>query len=76
MPDINQEFAKIIAQNYTAEEQPMWEASSEMLANKRQFDIRQVIDIMTIAYIPMVGRIDILIVPDDFDYGEDYGTTS
>ena len=76
MPDINQEFAKIIAQNYTAEEQPMWEASSEMLANKRHFDIGQVIDIMTIAYIPMVGRIDILIVPDDFDYGEDYGTTS
>jgi len=76
VPDINQEFAKIIAQNYTAEEQPMWEASSEMLANKRQFDIGKVIDIMTIAYIPMVGRIDILIVPDDFDYGEDYGTTS
>tara|TARA_B100000085_G_C18342695_1_gene431012 strand:+ start:175 stop:405 length:231 start_codon:yes stop_codon:yes gene_type:complete len=76
VPDINQEFAKIIAQNYTAEEQPMWEASSEMLVNKRDFDIRKVIDIMTIAYIPMVGRIDILIVPDDFDYGEDYGTTS
>lgn len=76
MPDINQEFAKIIAQNYTAEEQPMWEASSEKLANRRDFDIAKVIDIMTIAYIPMVGRIDILIVPDDFDYGEDYGTTS
>ena len=76
MPDINQEFAKIIAQNYTAEEQPMWENSSEMLVNRREFDIGQVIDIMTIAYIPMVGRIDILIVPDDFDYGEDYGTTS
>jgi len=76
VPDINQEFAKIIAQNYTAEEQPMWEASSEMLANKGKFDIGKVIDIMTIAYIPMVGRIDILIVPDDFDYGEDYGTTS
>jgi len=78
VPDINQEFAKIIAQNYTAEEQPMWESSSEMLSkiNKSQFDIGKVIDIMTIAYIPMVGRIDILIVPDDFDYGEDYGTTS
>ncbi|MAV61076.1 MAG: hypothetical protein CMQ83_01785 [Gammaproteobacteria bacterium] len=76
MPDINQEFAKIIAQNYTAEEQPMWEASSEILFNNHRFDIGKVIDIMTIAYIPMVGRIDILIVPDDFDYGEDYGTTS
>jgi len=54
----------------------MWEASSEKLINNRVFDIGQVIDIMTIAYIPMVGRIDILIVPDDFDYGEDYGTTS
>lgn len=72
MPDINQEFAKIIAQNYTVEEQPMWEANSELLNNKR-FQLDKIIDIMTVAYIPMVGRIDILIVPDDFDYGENYG---
>jgi hypothetical protein len=72
VPDINQEFAKIIAQNYTVEEQPMWEANSELLNNKH-FQLDKVIDIMTVAYIPMVGRIDILIVPDDFDYGENYG---
>jgi hypothetical protein len=72
VPDINQEFAKIIAQNYTVEEQPMWEANSELLNNKR-FQLDKIIDIMTVAYIPMVGRIDILIVPDDFDYGENYG---
>jgi len=29
--DINQEFAKIIASNFTAEEQPMWEEASEKL---------------------------------------------
>ena len=73
MPDINQEFAKIIAQNYTVEEQPMWEANSQLINNNQQFQIEKVIDIMTVAYIPLVGRIDILIVPDDFDYGEDYG---
>ena len=73
MPDINQEFAKIIAQNYTVEEQPMWEANSELINNNQQFQLDKVIDIMTVAYIPMVGRIDILIVPDDFDYGENYG---
>ena len=73
MPDINQEFAKIIAQNYTVEDQPMWEANSELINNNQQFQIEKVIDIMTVAYIPLVGRIDILIVPDDFDYGEDYG---
>jgi len=73
VPDINQEFAKIIAQNYTVEEQPMWEANSQLINNNQQFQIEKVIDIMTVAYIPLVGRIDILIVPDDFDYGEDYG---
>ena len=73
MSDINQEFAKIIAQNYTVEEQPMWEANSELINNNQQFQIEKVIDIMTVAYIPLVGRIDILIVPDDFDYGENYG---
>jgi len=50
----------------------MWEANSELLNNKR-FQLDKIIDIMTVAYIPMVGRIDILIVPDDFDYGENYG---
>jgi len=72
--DINQEFAKIIASNFTAEEQPMWEEASEKLETNQQFDVSKVIDILTVAYIPMVGRIDILIVPDDFEYGEDYGT--
>lgn len=72
MSDINQEFAKIIAQNYTVEEQPMWEDSSNKLKKKPvSFDIKKVIDIMTVAFIPMVGRIDILIVPDDFEYGDE-----
>lgn len=72
MSDINQEFAKIIAQNYTVEEQPMWEDSSNKLKKKPIiFDIEKVIDIMTVAFIPMVGRIDILIVPDDFEYGDE-----
>jgi len=72
MPDINQEFAKIIAQNYSVEEQPMWEESSNKLKKKPViFDIEKVIDIMTVAFIPMVGRIDILIVPDDFEYGDE-----
>lgn len=72
MPDINQEFAKIIAQNYSVEEQPMWEDSSNKLKKKPViFDIEKVIDIMTVAFIPMVGRIDILIVPDDFEYGDE-----
>ena len=72
MADINQEFAKIIAQNYTVEEQPMWEDSSNKLKKKPViFDIEKVIDIMTVAFIPMVGRIDILIVPDDFEYGDE-----
>lgn len=72
MADINQEFAKIIAQNYSVEEQPMWEDSSNKLKKKPViFDIEKVIDIMTVAFIPMVGRIDILIVPDDFEYGDE-----
>ena len=72
MSDINQEFAKIIAQNYSVEEQPMWEESSNKLKKKPViFDIEKVIDIMTVAFIPMVGRIDILIVPDDFEYGDE-----
>ena len=72
MADINQEFAKIIAQNYSVEEQPMWEDSSNKLKKKPViFDIEKVIDIMTVAFIPMVGRIDILIVPDDFQYGDE-----
>ena len=28
-----------------------------------------IIDAITIAFIPTLGRIDILVVPEDFDYG-------
>lgn len=66
----NLEFAKIVAANYTVEEQPMWEMTSEALQEEESQDI---IDILTIAYIPNLGRIDILIVPENFKYGDGFG---
>jgi hypothetical protein len=29
-----------------------------------------IIDAITIAFIPQLGRIDLLVVPEDFDYGD------
>tara|TARA_Y100000385_G_C13039934_1_gene614819 strand:+ start:208 stop:444 length:237 start_codon:yes stop_codon:yes gene_type:complete len=66
----NLEFAKIVAANYTVEEQPMWEMTSEALQEEENGDI---IDILTVAYIPNLGRIDILIVPENFKYGDGFG---
>ena len=72
-PDnLNFEFAKIIANNYTVEEQPMWDASSEELSqeeNNYVYKDGDVLDILTIAYIPNVGRFDIVIVREDTDGG-------
>ena len=67
--EINIEFAKIVAANYTVEEQPMWDVTSEAL--ERQDN--GIIDIMTVAFIPNLGRIDILIVPEDFKYKNGFG---
>ncbi len=67
--EINIEFAKIVAANYTVEEQPMWDVTSEAL--ERQDN--GIIDIMTVAFIPNLGRIDILIVPEDFKYRDGFG---
>jgi len=67
--EINIEFAKIVAANYTVEEQPMWDVTSEAL--ERQDN--EIIDIMTVAFIPNLGRIDILIVPEDFKYRDGFG---
>ena len=70
--DTNFEFAKIIANNYTVEEQPMWDASSEELDredNNYVYKDGDVLDILTIAYIPNVGRFDIVIVREDTDGG-------
>ena len=71
MDNLNFEFAKIIANNYTTEEQPMWDASSaELQMNDNDdeeyfYNTDEVIDIMTLAFIPNVGRIDVVIVKDD-----------
>ena len=67
--EINIEFAKIVAANYTVEEQPMWDVTSEALERKDN----GIIDIMTVAFIPNLGRIDILIVPEDFKYRDGFG---
>ena len=70
--NLNFEFAKIIANNYTVEEQPMWDASSEELKqeeNNYLYKDGDVLDILTIAYIPNVGRFDIVIVREDTDGG-------
>ena len=70
--NLNFEFAKIIANNYTVEEQPMWDASFEELNkedNNYVYKDGDVLDILTIAYIPNVGRFDIVIVREDTDGG-------
>tara|TARA_R100001460_G_scaffold73132_1_gene114009 strand:- start:647 stop:889 length:243 start_codon:yes stop_codon:yes gene_type:complete len=70
--NLNFEFAKIIANNYSVEEQPMWDASSEELNKENNNYIYKdgdVLDILTIAYIPNIGRFDIVIVKEDTDGG-------
>ena len=47
----------------------MWDVTSEAL--ERQDN--GIIDIMTVAFIPNLGRIDILIVPEDFKYRDGFG---
>ena len=65
----NFEFAKIIANNYTVEEQPMWDAATENLRKVDEqniiFDEETIIDVITLAYIPNVGRLDVEIIKDD-----------
>ena len=63
----NFEFAKIIANNYSVEEQPMWEETTEELEKQDG----KIIDVLTIAFIPKLGRIDLLIVPEDYEYEDD-----
>ena len=44
--DTNFEFAKIIANNYSVEEQPMWDAATEDLNNQDiVFDEENIIDV-------------------------------
>ncbi len=72
MDDLNHKFAQIIAANYTVDEQPMWNEDSKPLYTPSEEFVKSewIIDILTVAYIPNVGRIDILIVPEDFEYGD------
>ena len=52
--NLNFEFAKIIANNYTVEEQPMWDASSEELDredNNYVYKDGDVLDILILSYI-------------------------
>ena len=71
----NFEFAKIIANNYSVEEQPMWDATTEDLNNQDiVFDEENIIDVITLAYIPNVGRLDVVIVRDNNMDGGFFGS--
>jgi len=50
----------------------MWDEDSKPLYTPSEEFVKSdwIIDILTVAYIPNVGRIDILIVPEDFEYGD------
>lgn len=73
--DTNFEFAKIIANNYSVEEQPMWDATTEDLNNQDiVFDEENIIDVITLAYIPNVGRLDVVIVRDNNMDGGFFGS--
>ena len=73
--DTNFEFAKIIANNYSVEEQPMWDAATEDLNNQDiVFDDENIIDVITLAYIPNVGRLDVVIVRDNNMDGGFFGS--
>ena len=73
--DTNFEFEKIIANNYSVEEQPMWDAATEDLNNQDiVFDEENIIDVITLAYIPNVGRLDVVIVRDNNMDGGFFGS--
>ena len=73
--DTNFEFAKIIANNYSVEEQPMWDAATEDLNNQDiVFEQENIIDVITLAYIPNVGRLDVVIVRDNNMDGGFFGS--
>lgn len=73
--DTNFEFAKIIANNYSVEEQPMWDAAIEDLNNQDiVFEEENIIDVITLAYIPNVGRLDVVIVRDNNMDGGFFGS--
>jgi hypothetical protein len=73
--DTNFEFAKIIANNYSVEEQPMWDAATEDLNNQDiVFEEENIIDVITLAYIPNVGRLDVVIVRDNNMDGGFFGS--
>ena len=73
--DTNFEFAKIIANNYSVEEQPMWDAATEDLNNQDiVFDDENIIELITLAYIPNVGRLDVVIVRDNNMDGGFFGS--
>ena len=73
--DTNFEFAKIIANNYSVEEQPMWDAATEDLNNQDiVFDEENIIDVITLDYIPNVGRLDVVIVRDNNMDGGFFGS--
>jgi hypothetical protein len=73
--DTNFEFAKIIANNYSVEEQPMWDAATEDLKNQDiVFEEENIIDVITLAYIPNVGRLDVVIVRDNNMDGGFFGS--
>ena len=73
--DTNFEFAKIIANNYSVEKQPMWDAATEDLNNQDiVFDEENIIDVITLAYIPNVGRLDVVIVRDNNMDGGFFGS--
>ena len=73
--DTNFEFAKIIANNYSVEEQPMWDATTEDLNNQDiVFDEENIIDVITLAYIPNVGRLYVVIVRDNNMDGGFFGS--
>ena len=73
--DTNFEFAKIIANNYSVEEQPMWDAATEDLNNQDiVFDEENIIDVITLAYIPNVGRLDVVIIRDNNMDGGFFGS--
>lgn len=71
--DTNFEFAKIIANNYSVEEQPMWDSATEDLNNVNDeatvYKEEDIIDVITLAFIPNVGRLDVVIVKEDRDGG-------
>ena len=73
--DTNFEFAKIIANNYSVEEQPMWDAATEDLNNQDiVFEQENIIDVITLAYIPNVGRLDVVIIRDNNMDGGFFGS--